>query len=165
MRAISRLPHLTVALLSSWMLLVGISAAFAQSPSPQNHTDPDVVSDDELTLVVGTRFVAQSANETSARSQFTEARIPLTAFNDTDHCVDERALEVAKEYFATLGRALGKAGYYYFVPEADIRSAVSMCEKLHGQPPQAWVDERTKIIAFGKVVPTAEAPALERSIQ
>lgn len=165
MRTTSRLPHLAVAVLSSWMPLVGVSAAFAQSPSSQTPTNPDVVQDDDLTLVVGTRFVMPSANETSARAQFTDARIPLSAFNETDHCIDQRALEVAKEYFATLGRALGKAGYYYFVPEAEIRSAVSMCEKVHGQPPKAWVDEKTKVIAFGKVVPTADAAALEMSIR
>jgi hypothetical protein len=163
MGAISRLPQLTVALFALW-LLVGISPSRAQSPPLQPLTDPKVVPDDELTLVVGTRFVAPSPTATTARAQFTDARIALSSFNETDHCVDQRALEVATEYFTTLGRVLGKAGHYYFLPEDEIRKAVLMCEKLHG-PPQAWVVEKTKVIAFGKVVPTGDAQALERSVR
>ncbi len=90
---------------------------------------------------------------------------PSPRFNETDHCVDQHALEVAKEYFETLGRVMGKAGHYYFVPEAEISKSVSMYEKQHGRPPQAWVDTKTKIIAFGRVVPTEEAPALEQSVR
>ena len=164
MRATSRLPRLTVALFA-WTLLAGASAALAQTPPRSALTDPEVVPDDMLTLVVATHFVAPSANSISARAQFTDARIPLSAFNETDHCVDQRALEIAKEYFTTLGRVLGKAGHYYFVPEAEIEKSVLICEKLHRRPPQAWVDKKTKVIAFGKVVPTADAPALERSVR
>ncbi|MEQ1718258.1 MAG: hypothetical protein ABL907_20135 [Hyphomicrobium sp.] len=163
MWATSRLTYLTVAFLSSWTALVAFGA-LAQPPSLQTPTDPGIATDDMLTLVVGTRFVAPSANETSARAQFTELRIPLSLFNETDHCVDQNALEMAKEYFATLGRLLGKAGHYYFVPETEIRKLVSMCEKLHARPPQGWVDNETKVIAFGKVVPSTDAHALEKSI-
>ena len=165
MRVASLLPHLTVALLSSWMPFAGVSPTLAQSPSLQTFSDPAVVPDDMLTLVVGTRFVSPAAGELSARVQFIEARIPLAAFNETDHCVDQSALEVAKEYFTSLGRVLGKAGHYYFVPEDAIRKAALMCERLHGRPPQAWVDATTKVIAFGKVVPTADARALEESVR
>jgi hypothetical protein len=164
MRATSRLPRLTVALFS-WTLIAGASAALAQSPSRPALIDPDVVPDDMLTLVVATHFVTPSANAISPRAEFTNARIPLSAFNETDHCVDQQALAAAKEYFTTLGRVLGKAGHYYFVPEAEIEKSVSMCEKMHGRPPQAWVDKKTKVIAFGKVVPIADAPTLERSVR
>jgi len=163
MRATRRLQTLAVALASS--LVVGASAAPAQSPSLQTFTDPGVVPDDELTLVVGTRFVGPSADGVSAKTQFTDARIPLSTFNETDHCVDQKALEVAKEYFTTLGRVMGKAGHYYFVPEAEISKLVLMCEKLHGRSPQALVETKTKVIAFGKVVPTTDAPALEQSVR
>lgn len=155
-----------VAVLSIWISLAAsaASAAFAQT-APQTPADPGVVSDDDLTVVVGTRFVAPSSEGLSAKAQFTDARIPLSAFNETDHCVDQQALEMAKDYFNTLGRLLGKAAQFYFVPDADVRKLVSMCEKQHGLPPRAWADNKTKIIAFGAAVPTADAPALERSIR
>lgn len=105
-----------------------------------------------------------SAELASARAQFTGARIPPSAFNETDHCVDQRALEVAKEYFTTLGRALGKAGYYYFLPDGEIGKVAAICERLHGSKPRALTSQ-TKIIAFGRVVPTIDAPALEKSIR
>lgn len=163
MRATRMLPFSKAAPLLLWWLLLGPPAAVAQSPQPS--ADPGVVADDMLTLVVGTRFVGPTAEGTSAKSQFTDARIPLSAFNDTDHCVDQSALEVAKEYFATLGRVMGKAGHYYFVPDAEIKKSVAMCERLYGRPPQAWVESKTKVIAFGKVVPTVDAPALEKAVR
>jgi hypothetical protein len=162
-----------MAVFSSWMVLVGPSAALAQT-APQAPADPGVVADDDLTgvvadddltVVVGTRFVAPSSEGLTAKAQFTDARIPLSAFNETDHCVDQQALEMAKDYFNSLGRLLGKAAQYYFVPDADVKKLVSLCEKQHGRPPQAWVDDKTRIIAFGFAVPTADAPALERSIR
>lgn len=156
---------MAVALLSSWALLAGAWPAAAQSPSQQVPAAPGAVADDDLTLVVGTRFVSPSTSGMSVRAQFTDARIPLSAFNETDHCIDQRALEVAMDYFNSLGPALGKAGHYHFVPDAEIRQSATMCETLHGRPPQAWVDEKTKVIAFGKVVPTPDAPALERSVR
>lgn len=148
-----------------FVLLAGVSAAFGQTPVPKSYTDPGIVPDDELTLVVGTRFVGPTPDGMPAKAQFDRARIPLSEFNDTDHCVDQTALEVAKEYFSGLGRVMSKAGHYYFVPEAEIEKSVAMCERLHGRPPQAWVGHRTKVIAFGKVVPTVDAPALEASVR
>jgi len=165
MRDTRPLPNPSVALLSLWLLLAASSAALAQSPPLQPLIDPGVVPDEMLTLVVGTRFVLPSADGISAKAQFADARIPLSTFNETDHCVDQQALELAKDYFGTLGRVLGKAGHYYFVPDAEMTKLVSMCEKLHGRPPQAWVDKKTKVIAFGRVVPTADAPALEQSVR
>jgi hypothetical protein len=119
----------------------------------------------DLTLVVGTRFVGPTAIGTPANAQFTDARIPLAGFNETDHCIDQSALETATAYFNSLGHILTKAGVFYFVPEANVRDAVRMCEKMHGAPPKAWVADQTSIIAYGKVVPTAEAPALEQSLR
>jgi hypothetical protein len=147
------------------MLAFSISATPSRSQSPQPPSDAGVPSDDMLTLVVGTRFVAASTESASARGLFTGSRIPLSAFNETDHCIDQQALEVAQAYFTALGRILGTAGHYYFIPEDEVRKAVAMCERLHHRAPQAWADDKTKIIAFGRVVPTADAPALEESIR
>lgn len=173
MRPTSRSPSLSAAFAVLAALTLSPSAVFAQSlaqspaqsPLRQPLTDPGVVPDDMLTLVVGTRFVAPSSDDATAKAQFDRARIPLSAFNDTDHCVDQAALEVAKEYFTTLGRVMGKAGYFYFVPDAEIRKSVAMCERLYQAPPKAWVADKTKVIAFGRVVPTHEAPALERAVR
>ncbi len=165
MRDRRRFGHLFLALFSTWALLAGVSPSCAQSRPLPRLTDPAVVPDDDLTLVVGTHFIAPTTDGVSAKAQFTDARIPLSAFNETDRCLDQTALEVATEYFTTLGRVLGKAGHYYFLPEDEISKAVSMCEKLHGRPPQAWVSGKTKIIAFGKVVPTVDASALEKSVR
>jgi hypothetical protein len=151
-------------LLAVAALAIGIISAQAQAPRPPQ-TAPEVVPDDMLTLVVGTRFVAASGDEASARTRFLQERLPLAGFNDTDRCIDEQSLEIAKEYFTTLGRLLSKAGHYYFVPEEEIRKSAAICERLHHRPPQAWVDNATKIIAFGQVVPTVDAPALEQSIR
>jgi hypothetical protein len=163
MRSRSRSKSPVAYILFSCLLITGVPATLAQSQSKA--AEPGVIADDELTLVIGTRFVTRSAEETSPKAQFTDARIPLSKFNETDRCVDEGALEVAREYFNTLGRTLGKAAYFYVVPEDEVRKSVSMCEKLHKLSPQAWVDGTTTIIAFGKVVPTMEAPALEQSIR
>lgn len=161
----NRLAPLAVALLSSWALIACASISLAQSSSTHT-TDPGVVPDEELTLVVGTRFVTPPADEMTPKALFAEARIPLTAFNETDRCVDQSALEAAQDYFSTaFDRSLGKAGFFYIVPEDDVRKLVAMCEKTHGRPPQAWVADKTKIIAFGRVVPTVDAPALEQSIR
>jgi hypothetical protein len=114
--------------------------------------------------VTGTRFVIVAAGETTAKAQFIDARVPLSAFNKTDHCIDERALEVATEYFNGLGRELAKAGHYYFVPNSEVAAFVATCEKLHGAS-QAWAAGKTDIIAFGRVVPTVMASDLEQSIR
>lgn len=119
----------------------------------------------DLTIVVGTRFVGSTPVGTPANAQFTDARIPLADFNETDHCIDQSALDTATAYFNSLGHMLTKAGVFYFVPEANVREAVRMCEKMHGAPPKAWVADQTSIIAYGKMVPSAEAPALEQSLR
>ncbi len=166
MSAAIRSLSLTVAISCAAVTLSSLIALAQTSPPPKRLIDPEAVPDDMLPLVVGTRFVKPSADRTSsAPALFNGARIPLSAFNETDHCVDQSALEVATEYFTALGRALGKAGYYYFVPEEEIRKSVAMCERLYHRPPQAWVDKETVIVAFGRVVPTVDAPALEKSIR
>lgn len=133
----------------------------AQAPGP------GTVPDDMRTLVVATRFVAPAdgSGTVSPRVQFTNQRVPLSAFNDTDHCIDARALETAQEYFNSLGLVLGKAGFYYELPGADIEQFVATCAKLHGHAPQALTAGKTKVIAFGQVVPTAAAPELEQALR
>lgn len=169
MRGLGRLPCTGRSPLSVVGLLFATSftacAALAQSAVGPNPNDPVVVSDDMLMIVVGTRFVGASEEDKSAKAQFTDARIPLSAFNETDHCIDQNALELAQEYFDTLGRVVSKAGHYYFVPDAEISEAVELCQKTHARPPQAWVAGKTRIIAFGKAVPEAEAAALEQLIR
>ena len=145
--------------------LITVAAAALGSASLAQTTDHGVVPDDMLTLVVGTRFVGPAAQEASPKNQFSDARIPLSDFNETDHCIDQQALEAAQEYFTTLGRVMGKAGHYYFVPDEHIKKSVAMCERLHRGPPKAWNEGRIKIIAFGQVVPTVDAPTLEKSIR
>lgn len=147
-------------LLFLFVLLCGSSRLQAQQS-----IDPGSVSDDQLTIVVATHFVSAFNEEISPSSQFASARIPLEKFNETDQCIDESALEAARTYFESLGRLLGKVGYYYVVPDADTAKAVAICVKLKGVRPQAWVENKTKVIAFGRVVPTADAPALERSMR
>jgi hypothetical protein len=149
-----------------WLGLVTIALA-ATLPVSGSHAQgtAGVAPDDELTLVIGTRFVKPAPEASSAKAQFSDARISTDDFNDTDHCVDQGALEVAKEYFITLGRTLGKAGFFYYVPEPAIKKLIAMCTRLHRSPPKAWVEAQTEIIAFGKVVPDADAPKLERAIR
>lgn len=166
MRAINRKQTLTA--LAALLLTcspAGLGTAAAQSRVAQQAGDTGVVPDDALTLVVGTRFVAPPAGELSAKELFEKARIPLSDFNETDTCVDQAALDVAKDYFTTLGRVMGKAGHYYFVPDAEIEKAIAMCQRMHTVAPKAWTQGKTKIIAFGRVVPTEEAPALERKVR
>lgn len=124
-----------------------------------------VVPDDDLTLVVGTHFVLEGAAGASPTALFREERVPTASFNETDHCIDQMALEYATEYFNALGRVMGKAGHYYFVPDSDIEQAISACEKQHKGPPKAFAAGKTKVLAFGKVLPTTEAPALEEALR
>lgn len=149
--------YLVSALLWSLMVVAGSAAAGAQ-------TEPAAPGDD-VTLVVATRFVTPSDEEEAPRARFTDARIPLSSFNETDHCIDQRALELAMNYFDNLGRTLEKAAHYYFVPDAELEKAAESCERLHGAAPQAWSGRETGVIAFGKIVPTADAPALEKSLR
>lgn len=166
MSTANRFRYLAVAVLASWMPLADVSTALAQSTTPSKiEGDAPAAADSDLTLVAGTRFVSPTADGTSPKAQFNDARIALSAFNETDHCVDQGALEHAMDYFNNLGPALGRAGHYHFVPDAELAKLASMCERLHGRPPQAWIANKTKVIAFGKIVPTADAPALERSIR
>jgi len=148
-------------------LALAFSTAVSAQPAPPQAKDPGVVPDDMLTLVVATHFVPSPAGDDapSAHTLFTRARIPLSAFNDTDHCIDQAALEVAREYFTALGRLLGKASHYYFLPDDAVARSATMCERLHDKPPQAWKASKSKIIAVGRVVPSGEAPALEESLR
>jgi hypothetical protein len=146
-------------------LFVIALAAALPATAPLAEDTAGVAPDDQLTLVVGTRFVKPAPAAASAKAQCSEARISTDDFNDTDHCLDQGALEVAKEYFITLGRTLGKAGFFYYVPEPEIKKLIAMCTRLHRSPPKAWVEAETEIIAFGKVVPDADAPKLERAIR
>lgn len=139
-----------------------VHQAYAEPTGPVGNSEQ---AQPDLTIVVGTRFVGSTPVGTPANAQFTDARIPLADFNETDHCVDQSALDTATAYFNSLGHMLTKAGVFYFVPEANVREAVRMCEKMHGAPPKAWVADQTSIIAYGKVVPSAEAPALEQSLR
>ena len=140
------------------MFVPGVAVSMAQAPASETPADA------EMTLVTGTRFVTVATGETTAKAQFVDARIPLTAFNEADHCIDQRALEAATQYFDTLGRELAKAGHYYFVPNSEVAAFASACEKLHGAP-QAWIVGKTDIIAFGRVVPTSMAPRIESEIR
>lgn len=155
-----QLPSLALACGAALMLA---SITRAEPPAGADQAAGDAGT--ELTLVVGTRFVGPTPVGTPANTQFTDARIPLTALNDTDHCVDQSSLETATAYFNSLGHMLTKAGVFYFVPEANVREAVAMCERMHTAPPKAWVAGETSIIAYGKVVPAADAPALEKSLR
>lgn len=165
MRTTGRFPSLAGGVLFVVMLTVSATDGLAQSSPLQPLTDPGVVPDEMLTLVVATRFVSPPEDGMTAKAQFTDARIPLSKFNATDHCVDQRALQLAKEYFTNLGRVLGKAGHYYFVPDDEIRQTATKCEKVHHLAPKAWIDKKTSVIAFGRVVPTRDAPTLERSVR
>lgn len=165
MTAARRSRYLVVALSIAALASVASPVLSQALPSRTPSADQLAVPDDMMTLVVGTRFVAPSGNNASARALFTGSRIPLTAFNETDNCIDQQALELAKEYFTTLGRVLGRAGHYYYLPDDEIRKSAVMCERLHHKPPRAWVGNGTKIISFGQVVPTTDAPALEESIR
>lgn len=153
--------------LSLGLILALGAAAFSQSAPRRPTADSGVVPDDMLTLVVGTHFVPapDGADAPSAHALFTRARIPLAAFNETDRCIDQAAVEVAQEYFTALGRLLGKAGHYYFVPDDAVEKSAIMCERLHRKPPHAWNASKTKILAVGRVVPTSEAPALEQTLR
>ncbi|NOT72817.1 MAG: hypothetical protein HOP09_16525 [Hyphomicrobium sp.] len=163
MRASNKTNRMTIAILFLWSLAVA-PAALAQSLSRDHLVKPDPLPDEMQTLVVGTRFVTLSNTKATANDRFKNLRIATSTFNDTDRCVDQRALELAQDYFETLGRSLSKAGHYYFVPDEEVKNAALMCEKLHG-PPQAWVATKTEVIAYGKRVPTTDAAALELSIR
>lgn len=163
MRA-TKIPGCKTLRIMSLCTLLAMSAALAQTPSRDSPIVPDTIPEEMQTLVVGTRFATRSTTEATAKDRFKNLRIATSTFNETDRCVDQRALELAQDYFETLGRSLSKAGHYYFVPDEEIKNAALMCEKLHG-PPQAWVATKTEVIAYGKRVPTTDAAALELSLR
>lgn len=146
-------------------IAIALSSPVAMGQADMQPPPAGVVSDDKLTLVVGTRFVAAPDGNQTARALFNDARIPVSSFNTTDHCIDQEALKAAQEYFDALGRVLAKSGQYYFVPADTIAKLAEMCSQMHQARPQAYVDNQTKVIAFGRVVPTDSAAALELSIR
>lgn len=164
-QALSRtiVPSLIAAVMLTSVIVRG--PAVAQSPERAAPADHGVVADDDLTSVIGTRFVANAKADATPKAQFVDARIPLAAFNDTDHCIDQEALAMAREYFDSLGRMLGKAAQFYILPDADMTAVVANCTRQTGAPPKAWVESTTKVIAFGQVVPTTEAAKLEEAIR
>lgn len=139
-------------------MVLGHTISHAQSPNKASNNE-------DVTLVIGTRFAAEQREKRSAKSLFFQSRIPIDAFNETDHCIDQGALDVAREYFTDLGRVLlEKVAYFYFIPDSEVAKLNAMCTRLHKDAPKAWT-ESTKIIAFGKVVPTPDALTLERSLR
>ncbi|MEQ8824420.1 MAG: hypothetical protein RIC14_08605 [Filomicrobium sp.] len=142
-----------------------LSPVAAQSPLDPVPFAGGQVPDDLKTMVIGTRFIRASGGDVSPGRQFNEFRIPLSDFNKTDHCVDQGSLEVAEEYFRTLGRMLEKTGYYYQLPDQDTGRLISKCESQNGAPPKALANKGTKILAYGRVVPTTAAPALEETLR
>jgi len=71
---LARRALLIAASLDACVAPVCFSSALARSQP--RAADPGVVSDDELSLVVGTHFVSSSADDVSLKSQFTDSRIP-----------------------------------------------------------------------------------------
>lgn len=118
----------------------------------------------DITIVTATRFVTAQQGKT-ARALFEGARVQLSEFNETDHCIDQGALDKATEYFDTLGRELAEAGHYYFVPEDEMKRIAGVCESTVGTPPRAWRLETTQAVAFGRAVPTPMAANLEQKLR
>lgn len=139
--------------------------AVAQSPLEPTPFPGGAVPDHLKTMVIGTRFVRTEQDNISPGRRFNKFRVPLAEFNQTDHCVDQGSLEIAESYFRTLGRMLEKTGYYYRIPTEDADRVVSSCEARHGEPPRALAQTGTQILAFGRVVPTKVAPALEETLR
>lgn len=123
------------------------------------------VPDHMKTMVIGTRFVRNAQLQSSPGEQFKNSRVPLSEFNATDHCIDTAALEIAEAYFRTLGRMLERTGYYYHIPPGDTDRLKADCRSRHHAEPEALAVNGTKIIAFGQVVPTKHAPALEKTLR
>jgi hypothetical protein len=159
-------PYLSAAaMLAAFALLAADSATRAQSPPQPQPGDTGVTADEDMTLVVATRIVAPTDQSASPKVMFDKARVPEASFNATDRCIDEHALEIAQEYFTSLGRMLGTSAVLYVVPDEDVAQRVAICEKQHGHPPQAWVAGKTQVVAYGRMVPTAAAAELEQSLR
>lgn len=140
---------------------------WAQERSPIDPVpfDGGHVPDHLKTIVIGTRFVRAVEAGVSPDRQFKRFRVPVSDFNDTDHCVDSASLEVAEGYFRTLGQMLEKTGYYYEIPQGEIDRLRADCIERHGAPPAALDAKGTTVLAFGRVVSTSDAPALERDLR
>lgn len=149
------------ATLISWGMLAGVAVAqgAARSPTPRAAADAD------MTLVVATRIVEQADAGTSLKAVFDSKRVPESSLNATDRCVEEHALEIAQEYFTTLGTLLGRAAFYYEVPDEEVGRRVEICERMHGSPPQAWSAGKTKMVALGAMLPSAAAVEFEKSLR
>lgn len=161
----TKLPRLVGCILLAVSAFGLSSVVSAQTPLEPVPFAGGQVPDDLKTMVIGTRFVRGASEEVSPGRLFKNFRIPLGEFNKTDHCVDQASLEVAQEYFRTLGRMLEKTGYYYQLPVEDIGRLVSKCEAQNGMPPKALAQSDAKVLAFGRVVPTTAAPALEETLR
>jgi hypothetical protein len=151
----------------SALIALFVSASLAEPPSPLDPVpfEGGKVPDHLKTLVIGTRFVRSEDSQASPERQFRELRVPLADFNAADRCVDEASIGVAQDYFRTLGRMLETAGYFFHIPPEDVARLTDECTSRHGTTPSALSVSGTKIIAFGKVVPTKQAPALEQTLR
>lgn len=152
---------MTVLAVGSWGLFASVAVAQDTAPSPSRSAP----SDDDMTMVVATRIVTLTDPGTSLKVMFDTKRVPDSTLNATDRCVEDHALEIAQDYFNTLGRLLGRAAFYYEVPDEEIGRRVQICEKMHTTPPQAWGAGKTKIIALGSVLPSAAAAEFEKSLR
>ena len=59
---------------------------------------------------------------------------------------------------------LETAGYFFHIPPEEFARLVDEFTSRHRLAPRALSVSGTKIIAFGKVVPTKQAPALEQNL-
>lgn len=57
---------------------------------------------------------------------------------------------------------LETAGYFFHIPPDEVARLTDECASRHGMAPKALSVGGTKIIAFGKVVPTKQAPASKK---
>ena len=160
-------PRVVCLLIVSTSIGLAGPAAFAEPPSPLDPVpiERGHVPDHLKSLVIGTRFVRPEDPRASPERQFRQFRVPVSDFNDADHCVDEASIKVAQDYFKTLGRMLETAGFFIFIPPDDVARLTDECTSRHGAIPSALGVSGTNIIAFGKVVPTKQAPALEETLR
>lgn len=153
------------AVLSITVMWVGGLPALGQGAEKTIQPSATHVPDDELTLVIATRFVRGEVEGLSPAARFNGSRVPLSDFNEADTCVDEASIDVAKSYFKTLGTMLEKGSYLYEIPDNEVSRMSAECRERHGVPPVALEKSRTSIIAYGRVVPSSEAPDLEKSLR
>ncbi len=151
-------------LIAACMLTCEVNAQERSPLDPVPFAD-NQVPDDLKTIVIGTRFVRPPREDVTPTRQFNDFRVPLSEFNDTDHCIDNGTLEVAENYFRTLGRMLEKTGYFFRIPPDDVNRLKSRCVDRHGMQPRALRNAGTSVLAFGRVVPTKDAPELEEALR